>query len=988
MATIIGTNGNDDGIDNPTLDGGIEHDLIQGLAGNDTLNGSDGNDTLEGGADNDVLSGGNGDDLLDGGDGNDTLNGDSSNDTLVGGAGDDTLNGGTSTDVLWGGAGSDVLNGGIGIDTVSYFDSGAAVTVSIISLSASASGGDADGDSLFSIESAIGSAYADVLTSNIGGSILEGAGGADTISGSGAARASYSLSDAGVTVALDANGDATGIGGHAEGDTLTGIIGLIGSAHGDTLSMVASVDRTLSGGGGDDILTLGSGNDTLDGGSGNDTMTGGAGNDTYHVDSPDDVIVESPGGGTDLVLTSSSHALSDNIENISTSNSFSTVALALTGNALDNVLTGGNGNDTLEGRAGADQVIGGGGFDFASYSLSSAAVTIDLAAGTISGGDAEGDTFSSIEGVIGSAYDDVLTGDGQGNTLDGGAGDDLLEGGALGDRLIGGDGIDTASYASSAFIVIVNLATGTGLVNDSSGDTLSGIENLIGGGGNDTLTGDDGANRLTGNGGNDTLSGGLGDDILTGGAGNDALTGGDGNDTADYSASAGAVTVNLASGAASGGDAQGDTLNAIENVIGSILADTLTASAAANALAGGDGDDTVSYAASASRVVVDLASGKGSGGHAAGDKLSSIENLTGSGFNDVLVGTGTANVLDGGGGNDILSGGAGADVLIGGLGLDTVTYHDSSAGVVVDLSLGTASGGDAAGDMLSSFENVTGSDFADALTGDGGANRLYGLDGDDAISGGDSRDVLAGGDGADTLNGDNGNDALKGEGGNDIIDGGAGNDSLNGGAGDDALTGGTGNDSYVVDSESDTIAEQEGEGNDRVTSSAASYTLSGHIETLVLTGAASQGAGNEQDNTIRGNALDNVLIGNGGVDRLIAGDGADTLVGGAGDDQLFGGAGDDTFVFGRLGSEGVDRINDWEEGDKLQIKVRGFGVDVGETVDIVTGTSTDGLVGNVLFYQSTTARLYFHDGESGVLTQFAALVTKPASLDAGDFELL
>lgn len=968
MATIIGTNGNEDGVDNATLDGGSGDDLIQGLDGNDTLNGNDGNDTLEGGA------------------------------------GDDTLNGGTSNDILVGGAGADALDGSSGTDTASYIDSDAAVTITITGFNTTGSGGYATGDTFFSIESIIGSAYADTLTSNSSVGIIEGAGGADAISG--AVRASYSLSDAGVTVALDVNGDGTGVGGHAQGDTLTGIVGLIGSAYGDTLSIASTANRTLVGGGGDDFLTLGSGDDRLDGGSGDDTMTGGAGNDVYYVDSTSDVVVELSGGGTDRVMTSVDYTLPDEVENLWASNSFTTTPLSLRGNALANSLAGGNGVDTLEGGAGADVLDGGGGFDVASYQHSSAGVTVNLTTGAASGGDAEGDTLTNIERLTGSAFNDVLTGDSLMNILDGGDGDDLLEGRASADTLIGGDGIDTVTYANSAFLVYVDLAAGTGGANDAHGDTLSGIENVIGSVGNDILTGNDDDNVLDGAAANDTLNGGLGDDTLIGGAGADVLNGGSGFDTADYTASAAGVTVNLGGVAGSGGDAQGDTFSAMEAVIGSAFDDILTGTAAANTLTGGDGDDTlvggsggdtldggdgtdrVSYAASASRVIVDLGAGTGSGGDAAGDVLTAIENVTGSAFNDILVGGAGDNVLDGGDGNDILVSGAGADTLEGGDGIDTVTYKDSAAGITVDLLMGTASGGDAAGDMLTAIENVTGSGLTDALTGDGATNRLFGLDGDDVLSGGDSRDVLTGGNGADTLNGDNGNDALKGEAGDDIINGGAGNDSLNGGAGSDTLTGGSGNDSYFVDSGSDTITELEGEGDDRVTSTAASYALSDHIETLVLAGAAASGMGNDQDNTIRGNGLDNTLIGKGGIDRLVGGDGADTLIGGADDDQLFGGAGADIFVFGQLGAEGVDRINDWEEGDLLQIKLTGFGVTGLETVDILTGTSTAGLTGNVLFYESTTGKLYFHDGDSDVLTQFATLTTRPADLDIGDFALV
>ena len=123
--------------------------------------------------------------------------------------------------------------------------------------------------------------------------------------------------------------------------------------------------------------------------------------------------------------------------------------------------------------------------------------------------------------------------------------------------LDGGLGLDTADYSTSAAGVTVNLTTGTGTGGDAAGDTFSGIENLTGSDQGDSLTGDANAN---------VLNGGLGDDTLVGGLGADTLIGGGGIDTADYSASASAVTVDLLAGTGLGGTAAGDTLSGIENV--------------------------------------------------------------------------------------------------------------------------------------------------------------------------------------------------------------------------------------------------------------------------------------------------------------------------------------------------------------------------------------------------------------------------------------
>jgi Ca2+-binding RTX toxin-like protein len=115
----------------------------------------------------------------------------------------------------------------------------------------------------------------------------------------------------------------------------------------------------------------------------------------------------------------------------------------LSGGGGNDLLDGGTGNDLLTGGAGADQLIGGAGFDTASYATATSAVYVDLANNFGLYGDAQGDTFSSIEKVIGSRYDDWLIADDRGITFDGGAGSDYLKGGAGWDVLNGGFGVDT-----------------------------------------------------------------------------------------------------------------------------------------------------------------------------------------------------------------------------------------------------------------------------------------------------------------------------------------------------------------------------------------------------------------------------------------------------------------------------------------------------------------------------------------------------------------
>ncbi len=170
----------------------------------------------------------------------------------------------------------------------------------------------------------------------------------------------------------------------------------------------------------------------------------------------------------------------------------------MAGDAAANVLRGRGGNDLIRGGAGADTLIGGDGADTVSYSLSASGVTVSLATGKGSGGDAADDTLVGIENLNGSQYNDILTGNGGANVLQGLFGDDVLRGGAGADTFNGGIGIDTVSYFDSALSVAVSLATGKGAGGDAQGDVLAAVETLSGSQANDGLEGDGWANTLQG----------------------------------------------------------------------------------------------------------------------------------------------------------------------------------------------------------------------------------------------------------------------------------------------------------------------------------------------------------------------------------------------------------------------------------------------------------------------------------------------------------
>jgi Ca2+-binding RTX toxin-like protein len=154
--------------------------------------------------------------------------------------------------------------------------------------------------------------------------------------------------------------------------------------------------------------------------------------------------------------------------------------------------------------------------------------------------------------------------------------------------------------------------------------------------------------------------------------------------------------------------------------------DTINGGAGDDTLIGGAGTDTLTYSGTSSSVTVSLVLTAQNTGGAGTDTISGFENLTGGSNNDTLTGNADNNVIDGGAGWDTIEGGYGDYTLSGGSnGTDTVTYAHAASAVTVDLSVTTAQNTMGAGtDTLTSFENLTGSAYNDALTGDSHANTI------------------------------------------------------------------------------------------------------------------------------------------------------------------------------------------------------------------------------------------------------------------------
>ncbi|WP_430417041.1 beta strand repeat-containing protein [Parasphingorhabdus sp.] len=493
------------------------------------------------------------------------------------------------------------------------------------------------------------------------------------------------------------------------------------------------------------------------------------------------------------------------------------------------------------------------------------------------------------------------------------------------------------------------------LDNDQVGTT--GVDGLVGGHGPDYLSGLSGNDMLSGLGGDDILDGGAGNDILVGGAGADELIGGTGLDTVSYVGSLQPVTVRLDTQLAFRGDASGDTLSSIENATGSDRDDDLYGNDGVNVLKGGKGNDflsggfgadildggdgnldTASYFNSASGVNINLVTGIGRGGKAEGDTLLDIEIVLGSKHNDILIGDAKNNILTGFEGNDFIIGGAGADELDGREGTDTLGYAGSPLGVFVRLFNQTAFGGDANGDVIANFENVTGSSHnddligsnqANTLDGGAGADKINGFFGDDLIIGGTGPDNLDGGIGIDTLsyagsslgvfvrlfnnsvfggdaNGDvivsfenaigsSNNDDLIGSVGANTLDGGAGNDKLNGYLGNDLIIGGAGADHLDGGADIDTVSY--------VGSTAGVFVrlfnnsvFGGDANGDVIANFENATGSSFNDDLIGSNQT-NMLDGGAGNDKINGFVGNDLIIGGAGADNLDGGADIDTVSY-------------------------------------------------------------------------------------------
>ncbi len=654
----------------------------------------------------------------------------------------------------------------------------------------------------------------------------------------------------------------------------------------------------------DDIVQAGAGNDTVRAGLGNDEVYGGAGNDL------------------------------------------------LDGGAGDDYLSGGTGDDTFIGGAGNDTFQGNAGLDVIDYSASGAGVSVDLSTGALSGGDAQGDVIEGgIDGVIGSEYDDALTGfDHQGtdpsdtytnhlfgmggddtingkgadDLMDGGAGDDdlVIENGFGNDTIIGGeteevrgDVLDASAVTDDTTLILTAPETGT--ISDGS-DTANfvEIEEFMLGAGNDTVLGSSG---------DDKVDGGAGDDALTGGEGADTLSGGDDRDT-----------FIVATGTAGAGDS-------IDGGEGGDDFDVLDLT--------GAGPLNISYdPVNPENGVVQFLDGDG--------------NVTGT-LNFVNIEHVITDQGDG-----IVEGTAGDDLI-------DLAYTGDPEGDMIDHSDALLPGeapqddivlaGDGDDTVYAGLGNdeVYGEDGNDLLYGEAGDDYISGGNGDDVLHGGDGNDTLDAGQGHDTLYGEAGDDLLKGGPREDLLDGGSGNDTLLGGNASDTMYGGTGDDSLEGNQSDDWISGGDGndyadggDGDDYINTSGGGATPLPDLGYPGLFPADANplndldtvygGAGN--DTIITGDDADWIDGGSGndvidaGLDRdtVFGGEGNDFIVGGEGSDNIDGGAGNDT-IYGGLDPAYPDSLNIPDATDLVPDNGRDT-IHGGEGNDVIYGQDDDDLI--------------------------------------------
>jgi Ca2+-binding RTX toxin-like protein len=586
--------------------------------------------------------------------------------------------GNASNNIIVANNANNIMNGGLGSDTVSFATATLGVTANLALTTAQVTGGSGT-DTLLGFENAVGGAGNDILTGTSADNVLLGGLGNDTLTGG--LGNDYLDGGTGIDTMVGGIGNTTyvvdNIADVVGAEALNGGIDLVkssvsytlgtnienltisaytannvgtGNALNNILDGSTTSGVTLKGLAGNDILKGSTyGSNFLDGGQGADTMTGSySGSDTFMVDNVGDVVIDNPYNynyvtSIDTVISSISYTLGANIENLKLGDYSSgplgmgvagggTLALNGSGNALDNVIGANTGNNVLNGGLGSDTV---------SYSYAISAITASLALTTVQATGGSGlDKILNFENIVGSQFNDILTGSATDNKIDGGLGNDTMTGG------LGND-----SYKVNSALDVVVEAVGGGIdsvESDAATYTLAAnVENL-------TLTGLLGIagtgnaldNVIKGNAGNNLLSAGDGNDTINGGVGLDSMTGGNGNDTYFVDNVGDTITETAL---ATGG---------VDNVVLAMGYSAFTPYVLSANVENLQVQDNIPYDYTNPTSYYNYSS----------------VTVTGNASNNIMKGAGGADSLNGMDGNDTLSGGKGNDSLTGGLGNDNFLF--------------------------------------------------------------------------------------------------------------------------------------------------------------------------------------------------------------------------------------------------------------------------------------------------------------------------
>ena len=850
--------------------------------------------------DSETITGTNYNDVIYANSGDDTINASGGSDTIYAGNGNDIANAGAGNDNIYGGLGDDALNGGDGNDTYYYNLGDGLDTIT------ETSGTD-------KIIFGEGISSSDLVYTRDGNNLHINING-DSSQGVVIKDYFYSLNNKIENLQF---ADNSIINLSTQGIVLTQ------SDLSDTITTVSDNDDVVYGNGGADTISTGSGNDILVGGKGQDTLDGGAGNDTYCFNIGDGYDTITDSSGTDKIVFGEGIASSSlvynrhgndltivvndldsiKVKNFFTSDSIESLEffdgsslslnpetisisplededIVFTGTSASETITGGVGDDTLDGNGGNDTIYGGPGNDY---------ININNATNTVHGG--TGNDY--INGSSGNDTYHYNRGDGF---------DTIVEYNGSNDKIIFGEGItreNLSFYAdrNSLRILIdndenqgililnhfetdakhmeyiefadgttIDLSQGIPFAQTNGNDILNGAngdDHYNGGSGNDYLKAYAGNDILSGDAGNDTLYGDDGDDILTGGTGNDYLEGGRGTDTYIYNLGDGFDVINNYDYYNSGNDkiqfGQGISLSDLTfKVDGSSLCININGDEKQGLLLQRHqegGNYRMGKLEFADGSVFDLNT-NGFTYHQTDQK----DNLSGTGYDDIIYlnagnntahgnngndtiygGTGLDN-LYGDGGNDILVGGTGDDYLEGGReedtyiynlgdGFDTINnydYYNSGKDKILfgeGISLSDLTFSSDNKDLLIYINNDKSQGMRILRHFEGGYYRLGKIQFADGsildfettgvtLTQGDDNDVITTLNQNDTVLAGGGNDSISTNYGDDIINAGAGNDNVDAGYGNDDITGGKGNDILNGGNGADTYRYNLGDGFD------------------------------------------------------------------------------------------------------------------------------------------------------------------------------